>query len=164
VDIFLTQPGVAVALYTPGIPMTLYLDGWQGYEGFKSIITSFSVQTQSGVQYMNTLRDLIFVYVFNERVAPLNISGISFAAACEELQGFFQPVNHGLEYAFAYYLNARVSSYGLPVTIVLGLSTPFYGFLDKGSFQINDAERLLGQFSFGFTAIPQPGLLDLLTP
>jgi hypothetical protein len=161
-DIFETQPGVAIALDSPGIPMNLFLEEWGGYSDFKSIITAIGVQAQGGVQYMHTLRDLIFTYVFSERVAPLSIQGVSFAAACEELTDRLMPSNHGLEYAFAYYLQNRVTSLGLPLTIVLGLSTPFFGFLDKGSFQMQDTERLLGTFSFNFTTIPQPGMLDLL--
>jgi hypothetical protein len=162
VDIFLTQPGVAIALAGPGIPMGLFLDKWEGYPGFKSILTGIAVNTASGVQYMQTMRDLLFTYVFSERPAPLRLTGVSFAASCEQLADTVGPTNHGLEFAFAYYLDNRVSSLGTPLTIVLGLSTPFYGFLDKASFSVGDPEKLLGSFEFDFTTIPQPGALDVL--
>jgi hypothetical protein len=158
-DIFLSAPGRAVAIDLPGIPMSLTLEGWGGYSFFKSIITGFEVQTKSGVQYLHTLRDMIYVYVFGERVTPIGISGLSFAAACEWIQDSEGLPNHGLEYSYAYYLANRVSSRASPVSMVLGLSTPFFGFLDGARFSLADTERLLGQFSFNFTGIPEPSPL-----
>ena len=162
-DIFSSLPGQVTVILGTGIPMNLFLEGWGGYASFKSVITGIQVQTKSGVQYLHTLRDLIYVYVFMERIAPVTISGVSFASSCEWLEDALGAPDHGVEYAYAYYLNNRVSSIGTPVTIVLGASTPFFGFLDGAQVSMTDTERVLGQFSFNFSTIPQPSLLDLLT-
>lgn len=161
-DLFLTMPGQVVSFDSPGVPMSLFLDGWGGYDAFKSILTGFQVQTKSGVQYMHTMRDMIFVYTYGERITPIVLQGVSFASQCESILDQAGAGAHGLEYALAYYLNNRVSTRGLPVTMVLGLSTPFSGFLDGGNFNLVDTERVLGSFAFNFTAVPQPALLDLL--
>jgi len=152
-----------VALTQPGVPISLFVEGWAGYAGFNAIITGFQAQTRDGVQYLHTLRDLVYVYVFGPRITPVQIQGLAFAIQCENLVSLFGGAGHGLEYAFAYYLLNRVSSRGTPVSMVLGQSTPFIGFLDGASFSLVDPERLLGQWSFNFSAIPQPSLLDLLT-
>jgi len=171
-DIFSSQPGAVSAVQGPGIPMSLYVQGFSGYGPMKSIITGFEIQTKSGVQFMHTLRDFIYVYVFGERMAPLTIHGASFAHVCDRMeevlrnpltgQSVFVPNYHGIEYALGYYGNARVSSSGVPVTIVVGLTTVLFGFLTDGSARLDDAESNVGRFSFMFQSLPQASLLDLL--
>lgn len=160
-EIFVTQPGAVVALDSPGIPIAFALENWGGYQFFKSIVSGIQIKTKAGVQYLHSLNDLIFVYTFGERLCPIQITGVSFLEQCERLNDRFFVSNHGLEYALAYYLSNRVTSRGGPIGIALGLSTVMYGFLDEGNFGLTDAERGLGQWSFNFTAIPQPSLIDL---
>ncbi len=160
-DLFLTEPGAVVAVDSPGIPVNFFLDNWGGYPGFKSIVTGIRVQTSSGVQYLHTLSDLVFVYVFGERMGSVTLSGVSFASQCERFGDQFFSSNHGLEYAMAYYLFNCVSSLGQPVTMVLGLSTPLVGFLDGATFELSDPAQVVGSWSLNFTAIPQPSPLDL---
>ncbi len=176
-DIFSTQPGAVVAVPSPGTPMTMFIQGWgdgiSAYLPFKSIITGFQVQTQAGVQFMHTLRDFIYVYVFGERIAPVTISGMCFANVCERLdevqgvpgfpggQSAFFPNYHGLEYALGFYNAYRVTTLGAPITLVFGISTVLYGFLVGANVSMSDVENRVAQFSFQFQAIPQATLLDL---
>lgn len=171
-DIFSNQAGAVVAVPSPGIPMAMFLQGWGGYVPMKSIITGFDVETKSGVQFMHSLRDFIYVYVFGERIAPVTIHGVSFAHVCERIdevvnnpetgQTLFQPNYHGLEYVMSYYNAFRVSTFGAPVTIVLGLSTVLFGFLVGNSVRVQDADHQLANFSLMFQAIPQVNILELL--
>src|SRR5262245_17174322 len=105
-DLFSLQPGAVVAVDSPGIPMGLFLEGWEDYPAFKAIVTGFQMQTTAGVQFMHTLQDFIYVYVFGERIAPVTITGMTFAHSCDRLdenytlppgQTFFFPSYHGLE-------------------------------------------------------------------
>ena len=148
--------------------MAMYLQGWAGYVPMKSIITGFSVETRGGVQFMHTLRDFIYIYIFGERMAPLTIQGASFAHVCERMdetiynslgQTTFLPNYHGLEYEMGYYNAYRVTSTGAPVTIVLGISTVLYGFLTGNSVQLQDADHQLATFTLQFQALPQASLL-----
>lgn len=157
-DIFTTAPGAVVAINSPGIPMNLFLEGWGGYPFYKSIITSFRVQTQSGVQFLHTLRDFIYVYSFGERIGDMTLSGVSFAFQCETQDILY----HGLEYALAYYLLNRAATRPTPVTVVLGGGTPFFGFLVGMNMELADTERVLGNFNYTFKIIPNPSILDLL--
>lgn len=176
-DLFSTQPGAVVAVPSPGTPMTMFIQGWgdgsSAYIPFKSIITGFSVQTQSGVQFMHTLRDFIYVYVFGERIAPVTINGMCFAHVCERLdemapvpgfpggQSVFFPNYHGLEYVLGFYNTYRVSTLGAPLTLVFGISTVLFGFLVGAQVTMADPENRIVQFSLQFQAIPQATLLDL---
>lgn len=170
-DIFSTQPGAAVAVAGPGIPVGMYLQNWGGYLGFKSIITGFDVQPSGNANFMQSLRDFIYAYVFGERMAPVNIRGISLAHICERLDeriafpdgtSQFLPAYHGFEYVMAYYNLNRITSTGTPITIVLGLNTVLFGFLMGTQISLADPENQIAQFNLTFQGIPQVTIQDLL--
>jgi hypothetical protein len=152
--------------------MAMMLAGWGGYVPMKSIINGFQVRTQSGVQFMQSLSDFIYIYVFGERMAPVTISGVSFANVCERQdeaftdpntgETVFSPNYHGLEYVMSYYNAFRVSTTGAPVTIVLGLSTVLFGFLTDASIALSDVDTQMATFSLEFKAVPQVNLIALL--
>ena len=159
-DIFTVAPGTVVAVDSPGIPLQFFLEDWGGYPAFKSIITGFQVQTRSGVQFLHTLRDFIYVYSFGERIGDIRIQGISFAFNHCDLLG--NATFHGLEYVLGYYLLNRVASRPTPVTVVLGGATPFFAFLQDVQMSLTSSENMLGQFSYGLKVIPVPGALELI--
>jgi hypothetical protein len=149
-DIFLHSRGRVQAFDEPDcIPMSLFLEGWGGFFGFKSIITQLKVDQTCGVQFLHTLRDFIYVYVFGDRIGEMNVSGLSFWDHCDA------PSFHGIEYVNAYYLNNRVSGRATPVVVVLGLGTPFIAFLTNFSFDYNDPEQQIAQFRLGLHVIPE---------
>jgi hypothetical protein len=152
-DIFKSQPGKVAAIDSPGVPMSLFIEGWGGFFGFKSIITEFKVQAQGGVQFMHTLRDFIYVYVFGERISQMSISGISFFYDCGG------GTCHGLEYVNQYYLANRVSERATPITTVLGCGTPFFGFLVGMTIDLNNPADLIGQFALDLRVIPEQSTL-----
>ncbi len=169
-DIFSNQAGAVAALNSPGVPMSMFLDGWAGYVPMKSIITGFNFSPKSGAQFSHSLREFINVYVFGDRIAPLSLSGVSFAHSCDRADevlhlgdgsSLFLPNYHGLEYVMSYYNTYRVSTFGAPVTIVLGLSTVLFGFLTECSIGMQDAENRLASFSLTFQSFPQASILDI---
>jgi hypothetical protein len=152
--------------------MGLYLENWDSYPAFKSIITRFGVHNTSGVQFTHSLLDFIRIYVFGERIAPITISGFSFSNVCDiisERISFpdgstaFVPSYHGLEYVLDFYDAFRVSETGDPLMLVFGLSAVFYGFLIESSVQVADAERNLIEFTLSFKGIRQDTAMDLLS-
>ena len=152
-DIFLTNRGLVTAIDGPGTPMSLFIDNWEGFFGFKSIITGFSVKARGGVQFLHTLRDFIYLYVFGERISEMAIRGVSFWDDCDA------PSFHGVEYVNAYYLDNRVSELADPITVILGLGTPFFGFLTSFDFEFRDPEQVLAEFTLGLHVIPEASLL-----
>ena len=133
--------------------MSLFLEEWEGFFNFKSIITGVSVEQQGGVQFLHTLRDFIYIYVFGERISAMQVSGLSFWDKCDA------PTYHGIEWVNAYYLNNRVSERATPVTLVLGLATAFFGFLIRFKFDYNDPEQQIAQFMLDFRVIPEASSL-----
>lgn len=159
-DIYNNIPGTMVAIPAVGVPMVIFMEGWVG-PAYKCIVTGFQLQTQSGVQFMHTLRDFIYVYVFGDRIAPLTISGVAFRINACPLLNPGLPNIHGYEYALNYYNLNRVGTRGRPLTIVLGLSVVLSGFLTESSIGVQDTEHNIANFSFGFQTIPQSTFLDV---
>jgi hypothetical protein len=148
-DIFSNQRGRVVAVDSPGVPMSLFVEGWGGFFGFKSIITGMKIYSRVGVQFAHTLRDFIYIYVFGDRIGDMNISGISFFVGCGG------GACHGLEYVNSWYLANRASQRASPVTVVLGCGTPYLCFLVDMTLDMNDPENLIGQFNLGLKVVPE---------
>ena len=160
-DIYSNIPGTMTALPTFGVPMVMFMEGWVG-PSYRCIITSFELQTQSGVQFMYSLRDFIYVYVFGERMAPVTINGTAFRINACPLLNPGLPNLHGYEYALSYYNINRVGTRGSAVTLVLGLSVVLAGFLTGSRISVQDTEHNLANFSFQFQTIPQSTFLDMV--
>jgi hypothetical protein len=163
-DIFSTKPGIVVAVPSTGTPMTMILEGWDGFDVFKSIITGFSLVSASGVNFSHNLLDFIDVYTFGERISEFQLQGISFYAACDQ-EWFdendqFVTTYHGLEYVLEYYNTHRASSLGMPLVASIGLGLTLEGFLIGCSLTAQDADRQVASFSLAMKAIPQVSILD----
>jgi len=151
-DIFSTARGSVVAVDGPGVTVRVALEGWQGYNGFKAVITGVNLETENGTQFLHTLRDFIYVYTFGERVGQMTIQGVTFAVACGDDAG--EASYHGLEYAYAYYLRARASELTRPVTVTLGGDTTFFAFVVGMRADLDDTESTMGRFSLVLKTVP----------
>lgn len=149
-DIFSSTPGAVVALDGPGVTMAIDIEGWEGYAGFKSIVTGISVETENGTQFMHTLRDFVYVYTFGERIGRMKLTGLSFAAQCETNDAQY----HGIEYVYAYYLEARASNLAGPLVVTIGGATSFFAFMTGMQFDFADAERTMASFSMSLNTVP----------
>ncbi len=175
-EIFSAQAGRVTAIEGDVTPLLLELgddpvgeepnSNWGGYNEFRSIITGFGVMQQGGYQFLHTLRDFIYVYVFGERIGQLTIEGLAFNSTCDHPADVLDPDSpdfgaqyHGLEWVQSYYLENRITARPDPITIVLGLDTPFYGFLTSLKFEVMDTpdKPFLGHFAMGFHVIPDAG-------
>ncbi len=149
--IFSNSPGTLVAFFEkPGVPFRM--EGWNGGGSMKAIITTAGLSAQSNVQFIHTLRDLIYVYVFGERAATLNVSGMIFGGDCNGSG------NSGLESVFSYYNSYRISNSGRQVAVQFGTSSVgrFNAFLvGMPTAAITDAAMNMGQFSFTFQVFPR---------
>lgn len=148
------SPGrvMAIEAESLAIPLSMEMDCWPVSAGkqFKAIITSVSVSSQGGFQFMHTLRQYVYLYIFGERVGELQISGLTFAGSCQETNA---PPKSGMEVVLAYYNAMRATRRPCPVNIRIG-NTAFRGFLLGVQSAITDAESGLGRFMFKFYTPP----------
>lgn len=151
-NIFSAGPGAVTAIDEGGFPpAALFLEGWNG-PTFNSIITGVSLQHQGNVQFMHTLQEFVYLYIFGDRMGDMMVSGVSFSRTCAT--GISTIQAHGLEWVHSYYLFNRVALRARPVSLVLGLTTVFQGFLVGSGIALNDPQQGLGQFTLKFAVLP----------
>jgi hypothetical protein len=124
--------------------------GWPNKAGgglfTSSLCTQAGVNADGNFQFVHTINDTIFVYVFGDRIAELIVSGTSFAEPCNTAQS-------GIEEIFGLYTRDRIAVRAKPLVVSLG-SVSFTAFLTGINAGISDPETLLGQFSFRFHCFP----------
>lgn len=175
-DIFSAQPGRVVAVTGNGLPLQIIVGNppignlpdssfrddsrsRDSFTNFRAIIQNLGIGGQAGVQFMHTLRDYIYVYVFGERVGEISVGGLAFHSGCEDA---YNPLNtaSGFERVLQYYQTFRATSYPLPLTVVIGTTLVFDAFLTRMSANIVNPETSLAQFAMQLDYIPQQ--VDLL--
>lgn len=111
----------------------------------RAIITQVGIQQEGNFQFLHTLSDSIFVYIFGDRISELMVSGVAFGATCDG--------GHGLDETLDIYDANKLSVRGRPLTISYG-SRAFRGFLTGNRQDLADPETTLGQFSYRFHSFP----------
>jgi len=145
--LFVTSPGQVVAFKDVGtLPLSIFLENWPGFPAIRAAITAVSGATAGNYQFLHTLREFIYVYVFGERVGELSISGMAFSSACGT------GGKSGVEQIADYYNKYRISSYGKLINVQIGISgsASLRGFLVDMQQNIMDTQHQLSQFKLTF--------------
>lgn len=112
----------------------------------RAIITQGAIVEQGNYQFLHTLNETIYAYVFGDRIGELRISGICFAHPCNaSLSGMKQIIDN--------YRAKRIAQSGGPVQVSFG-EVDYKGFLVGMNLDIADPERNLGQWTFSFNTFP----------
>jgi hypothetical protein len=149
--IFPSQVGVPAVVQDPNATPATFnadLDNWNGAQSTSCIITGMSFNVQGNYQFLLTLRNYTYVYVFGERMGDFTISGISLAGICDGGAD-------GMSSAIDYYSDNCISATGQPIMVTIA-GYAIYAFLCGGSFQYQNPESRLGQFAYVFKAIADP--------
>lgn len=112
----------------------------------RAIITQAGIIENGNFQFLHTLNETIYAYVFGDRIGELRVSGICFAYDCSvQSSGMKQVIDN--------YRDFRIANTGGPVQVSFG-ETDYKGFLTGMNIEITDAERNLGQWSLRFHTFP----------
>jgi hypothetical protein len=152
----MNSPGKAIALDNPdndlGLPLTI--DGIQGswFPAFKSILTAMSFGLDGNFQFTHTCRDVIYAYVFGDRITQLRVDGLAFADSCTASS----PQGSGIELALGYYRANRISQRQTPIQVQVGTTAAgrFRGFLTNFRGEIVRPEARIAQFSMILHVFP----------
>jgi len=153
VTFFSRQVGQVAAFIDPTIPARtlIRLEGWNGYQVQKSVITQAMVSGQTNLQFLHTMGGNIFIYVFGDRVGTFSLSGLAFDSTCDMAAGVI-----GVEHVMQYYNQQRAASRAMPLKITLGVATTFTTYLVGMSCQIADPKSRIWEFSYKLALIPFP--------
>jgi hypothetical protein len=151
--IFKGNPGRVLAIKDPAVESRIRPlvkpEPSIGIEGEKSIITNVSVAQQTNHQFLHTLGNDIFIYVFGDRVGQISLQGLSFPETCEAPGG-----EGGLELLLNWYKQHKLSSRQDPVKIAIGQIT-FTGFVQSVSTEVMDPKTWLSRYVLGVAIIPE---------
>jgi len=148
--IFSAQAGRTVAVPGNSLPMRLTLTDWNGYLAFKSILTNVGVSGMGGYQFMHSLQDMIYVYVFNERIGQMRIGGLAFAGICEKPDD-----KTGFEFVQDWYEEHRITTRFPPITVTIGATFSVNAFLTGVEHGITDPSTKVDQFTLQMHWVPR---------
>ncbi len=140
-DIFHSSPGRIVSMDNCALPISITMQCFKPGDVFRAIITSIGISAQGGFQFMHTLSNFVFLYVFQERIGSMKISGVTFMGGCGN-----NPTA-GIEAVLGYYDRLRTTRRYAPINVVVG-RLKFKAFLLGVKADIADASSGLGSFSF----------------
>lgn len=109
------------------------------------IVTQAAIIEKGNYQFLHTLNETIYVYVFGDKIGELRLSGVAFENPCHDV--------NGVQTILAMYRDHRLAEFGGPVTISLG-NDSYRGFLTGMSVDLIDPERLLAQWALRFHSFP----------
>lgn len=112
----------------------------------RAIITQAGIVENGNYQFLHTLNETIYAYVFGDRIGELRIAGMSFAHPCDG-----QP--SGMKQIIDNYRTNRIANRGGPVQVSFG-ETDYKGFLVGMTIDITDPERNLGQWAYRLNTFP----------
>jgi hypothetical protein len=134
--------------------------------GQRSIITQVVVSQATNHQFLHTLGNDIFVYVFGDRIGEMTITGLSFSRLCTPFgcnPGFLGGAQHGMELMLEYYRRNKMSSRQSPIVVQLG-RIPIKGFITGMTQQMNDPATWIVQYGLRVAILPdQPSPNELVT-
>lgn len=137
-----------------GTPITISIGdgGSTSVDQIGGIITSFSATGDTNTQFMQTLRDVIYLTVFGDKIGSLSISGYLFLSdpiTCGPAKTGGTAIKSFYDFFYKKYVVAERN----PLTIAIG-SKILKGFLLSFQVQVTDPQVMLGQFSMQMALLP----------
>ncbi len=145
------------------------VDGTGGkiqYTAHKSIITRIGLSAAGNYQFLHTIGNDVYVYVFGDRMGSIQIHGISFQGDCMASPGGGIPGlvptqtiptsanKHGFELLFEWYEMNRLAARLSPVTVTIGTSTIFKGFVTSLTGNVQDPMHRTIEYTLTIATIP----------
>lgn len=149
--IFPSQVGVPSVVQDPNATPATFSAGMQNWPGFGAthcVITGVEGSTQGNYQFLLTLRNYTYVYVFGERMGDFRVMGLSMAGACNSF-------TDGMTAAITYYNSNCISNTGTPIILTMG-GYATYAFLTGANFSYPDPASRIGRFQYTFKTITDP--------
>lgn len=128
--------------------------GQISYGAHKTIITRIGLSAAGNFQFLHTIGNDVYVYVFGDRMGQITIHGLSFAQACPgEKQA---ATNHGFELLYQWYVANRIAARKAPVVATIGIGTAFQGFVTALNGDVQDSLHRTIQFQMTIATLPNP--------
>jgi hypothetical protein len=154
--VFESNPGKVIRLRDPALQAQARTINFQAtnvdridFDFQKSIITRVMFGAQVNVQFLHTLGNNIYVYVFGDRVGQLVLSGLAFGAPCPVKNNIY-----GAEEMYSWYKTRNASGRAEPLNLLIGNKAVLTGFAVTFNEEVVDAASSLTQWSVTMALIP----------
>lgn len=144
--IFGMAPGTAALFTIPklSIPAVINLEG---FASSAVAITSLGFSQEANVQFMHTLRNLIYIYSFGERMGQIEVNGVAFYNVCN------QGKSNGITDVLRYYAANSVSRRSASLVVNMAGSS-VRGYLRAVRSSFSDSQLGLVGFSLIVASLP----------
>lgn len=141
----------------------VYSDGSGAGNKFLSVpITGFAFEQQGNFQFLHTVNNFTYFYIFGDRVADLTISGIGFIpAACTPGGGPGSSGKGSICELYSWYRENRAAAKNRAMGISLGnggACGTFWAFLTGMRMELPRPDFLVAQWSLRFNVLPKPDI------
>jgi hypothetical protein len=176
VAILSLEPGVAVQLATPGqiLPIQFDMVGsnpygyngphWGGFPYRRAMVQSVGVSSQGNQQYLMSLREFTYVYLFGEKPGKIVVSGYTVRTNCQlckdrptDPDSSAYVCTSGISETLAYYNSQRASKTCDHIHVTIGIfedQAAFVGLLTGVRVEMLNPEGQIGQFSYEIDIFP----------
>jgi hypothetical protein len=122
----------------------------------KSIITRVTVSHNCNFQFLHTIGNDIYIYVFGDRIGQITISGLSFPATNVYPGGEGCEVGeHGFEHIMRWYEQYRVARRQDPIQITIGANKTIKGFVVALTGDVVDPATRMFQYNLQMMVLPE---------
>lgn len=130
-----------------------------------TIITRIGLAAAGNYQFLHTIGNDVYVYVFGDRMGQVRLHGLSFQTACPpplatdrfDTQALLQGARedkHGFELLFDWYTKHRIAAIKSPVRVTIGRKTNFDGFVTALTGDVQDTLHRTIQFQMTISLLP----------
>ena len=126
------------------------------YQSHNTIITRLGVSAAGNYQFLHTIGNDVYIYVFGDRMGQITLHGISFAQKCTGNSSNTSATNHGFEALLEWYEKNRVAAYKNPVTVTIGLAKTIRGFVVGMTGDVHDPQHRTIEFQLSIAVLPAP--------
>jgi len=140
------------------------------YRNHRTIITKIGLSAQGNFQFLHTLGNDVYLYVFGDRMGEIVLHGISFQSGDTCLgtssSGGLQPSTqipttesseHGFELLYRWYKTNRVAANPNPVKTTIGTSNTFEGFVTSLVGNVDDPAKRTVSYQMTIALLPEAG-------
>ena len=118
----------------------------------QSIITRVGINATGNFQFLHTIGNDVYMYVFGDRMGDITLHGLSFAGGTCGRGG--QGGKHGFEELFSWYTANRIAAQKAAAKITIGRNTTFKGFIIGMTGDAADPKSRTIQFQLTISLLP----------
>lgn len=165
-QLFSTRPGHAIAVNDNNAPLELNLTNWggdrqsdtcKGFTARRCILLGMRISEQGNYQFLHSLKNVIHVDTFGDRIGEMTLSGLAFPGDCTNEQA-----ESGIAGLRDYYKAHRLYQHRNPLAVQLGKAS-FLAFLTSVLIDIQDARAGITQFNLQLFVQPNDTAAESVT-